>query len=288
MKSLLKDKAYLSITNMVNESDVLEIRMGAGRQLMVVTCLGKVWINNFSNNLPYIVDKQEIVDVVKIASGHSFYSIEEQLAKGFFTAERGIRIGVAGEGVYLGSTLKSIKNLSSIVIRLPHQVYGTADGLMNIICKNGVFHNTLIISKPFQGKTTLLREVVRNLSNLGYNTLIIDERNEIACKVSGVPTMDVGKNSDVITFVNKSDAFEGAIRSLSPEIIAVDEIFGEEIVPLNKIANCGVKLIATMHLTDFSLKNLNNSKVLEVFEYVVVLSDYKIGKIEKVVKVSDL
>ena len=289
MKSLLSEKAYLSIASTVNENDVCEVRMGVNRQLLVITLNGKVWINNFSNKKPYIVDKQEIDSVLKIASGHSFYSIEEQLARGFFSAERGIRIGVAGEGIYLGTKLKSVKNLSSLVIRLPHQVFGIADSIMDVICKNGIFHNTLIVSKPSGGKTTLLREVCRNLSNMDYNVLVVDERNEIACKVDAISTMDLGKNTDVITFVNKTDAFEGVVRAMNPEIIAVDEIFGGEIAELVKIANCGVKLMATMHLTDIDLKTIEKYKdLLDIFEYVVVLDESKIGKIKKVVKVNDL
>lgn len=289
MKSLLSENAYLSITESVKEKDVCEVRMGVNRQLLVITLEGKVWINNFSNKKPYIVDKQEIDNVLKVASGHSFYSIEEQLARGFFSAERGIRIGVAGEGIYLGAKLKSVKNLSSLVIRFPHQVFGIADGVMDVICKNGVFHNTLIVSKPSGGKTTLLREICRNLSNLQYNVLVIDERNEIACKVDAISTMDLGKNTDVITFVNKTDAFEGAVRAMNPEIIAVDEIFGGEIGELVKIASCGVKLMATMHLTDIDVNTTKKyEELLYVFEYVIVLDESRVGKIKKVVKVNDL
>ena len=148
----------------------------------------------------YTVTKDDIDHVLAIATKHSVYSVNSQLAGGYLSCDDGIRIGVSGEGVYKNGRLFTLKNVNSLCIRIPRQIFGCASALSAIADD---FDNTVIISPPGMGKTTILREFVRILSDKGKNVVLIDERNELSASVNGVPSFDLGKNTDVLLFSDK-------------------------------------------------------------------------------------
>ena len=246
---------------------------------------------NMSNSKPYIVDDFDIKHILDVASKHSMYSVEDKLKEGFLTYDKGIRIGVAGKGVYVDDKIKTIVDINSLIIRISHQIFGIADELLKTIYKNNILYNTLIISKPSCGKTTLIREIARKISNENIDTLVIDEKGEIAGSFDEKYAFDVGLCTDVISFVKKNDVYENAIRTCNPKVIIIDEIFSyKEFEELYKIAFCGVKLIVTRHISsDLDLKNDVCYEIIKkLFDYVVLLNSDKIGKIDKIIKVKNV
>lgn len=223
------------------------------------------------------ISGEEIAKTLLIMSNYSIYAIEDELRQGFITIYGGHRVGFVGRVVAEGAKIKVIKNISSLNIRIAREVKGCSDYLIKELYYDG-FKNTLIVSPPGCGKTTLLRDMIRNLSygnmkkeNGGYKICVIDERSEIAGCYMGIPQKDIGIRSDVLDACPKASGIYLSLRSMSPDIIAVDEIGSEEELPVLKYAmNCGVKLIATAHGSDYndiirrnSIKEMLNSGLIE-------------------------
>jgi stage III sporulation protein AA len=207
----------------------------------------------------------------------------------------GHRIGVCGEVVYENGKIKNIKNICSLNIRVAHQIFGCADTVMPQIIVNGIFQNTLIVSPPGCGKTTLLRDIIRLLSNgiktLGFsgkNVSLIDERGEIASCYEGVPTLDIGIRTDVMSNIDKSTGMSMVIRSMAPDIIATDEIgSSDDVLSIKAAILSGVKVIFTMHGDSLKsiLENPNIKELLDmnIFSKIILLSSGKIpGIVEKI------
>lgn len=192
-----------------------------------------------------VVGKDDIAYTLGIASRHSMYAVNDTLSKGYLTCGQGYRIGVCGEGVIKNGSLFTVKNINSLCIRVPHEVKGCCAQIAPMLDKVG---NTLIVSPPGLGKTTMLRECVRLLSDKGHNILVLDERGEIAPISDGTCCVDIGDSFDIASGIPKIDAYRYLVRSMRPDIIATDEIFGRaEVEAVTDIARCGVKVIATVH-----------------------------------------
>lgn len=224
-----------------------------------------------------------IIDtILHRASNYSLYAVNEQLKSGFLTVSGGIRIGLSGTVVVEDNKTITIKDLSAINIRIPHQIFGSSLNAFNHLFNGSDFLNTLIVSCPGAGKTTFIRDICFQLSeqNFPFNILLLDERSEIASCVGGEPQLDVGKFTDIMTGGTKTNGFLNGIRSLSPNIICTDEIGTEEDVKAIEYAiSCGVNIIATIHAKDIlelqkktALKHLFESKA---FKRYVVLSNMK-------------
>lgn len=152
--------------------------------------------------------------------------------------------------------------------------------------KNGEFKNLLVIAPPSGGKTTLLREIARLASNDGFNVCVIDERREIAGAVKGVSGLDLGKSVDVITGVKKLKAYECAIRSMNPDVVVTDEIYGaEEVDAVLDAMRAGVKVAASLHATGVSdLKNTVYEKLQRAMDITVVLTKKnRVGEIKEII-----
>lgn len=196
-----------------------------------------------------IITRTDIDTLVHKAAGYSLYSINEQVKQGFFTIRGGIRIGLVGELVTERGIVSTIKNIQSLNIRVPHEVRGCSFAVLPYVFGERAPLNTLIISPPGAGKTTFLRDIAVQIGGRyeGVNTLIIDERGEIAASHLGENQLDVGF-SDVMSGSTKNYGFENGIRSMRPDVIITDEIATREDTEMVKLAaRSGVAVIASVH-----------------------------------------
>lgn len=223
--------------------------------------------------------------ILAVATQSSIYAYQDKLKEGFLPYHGGIRIGIAGEGVLDDGKLCGIKNINSLAIRLPHEVIGCAEPIAYLLDN---YQSTILISPPGAGKTTLLREMARILSNKGNNVLVIDERGEIASSHDGKATLDLGRYSDIVSYVPKIEVYESAVRTMSPDIIATDEIFGA--AEVNAIIDCvrsGVKVLATLHgdSVQGALSQNTYSPLRQSFKNAIILDKSPVaGSIKEVVK----
>ena len=200
-----------------NAETALEIRLRAGEPARIRYPRG-------SKTLDVRVDKEMLLHILQRICGYSLYACAGDMARGFVTAG-GWRVGIGGEVNFTGGESRGIKTVSSLNIRISRQINGCADKLMPYIMHGGAAEDTLIASPPICGKTTLLRDIARQVSDSGLNTAIIDERCEIAALDSGgIPCFDVGGNTDVISGCKKSVGALMALRSLAPHVMILDEI----------------------------------------------------------------
>lgn len=188
----------------------------------------------------------EAEDVVMRACEHSLYTVADTLKRGYIAVDGGIRIGVCGCGVTDGNELRTIKNFSSVNIRLPHEVIGCAAGLAAKIMRGGP-KSTLVSSPPGGGKTTILRDLCRIISDSGYTVLLCDEKHELASVRNCAPMLDVGCRTDVICGIDKPRVFEMGIACMRPDVIITDELFSFDIESVHRAVTCGIAVIASVH-----------------------------------------
>lgn len=241
------------------------------------------------------VTKNEIRETMEYISNYSLYAFEEEIRQGFITISGGHRIGISGKTIIHEDAIKGMKHISYINIRLAHQVKGCADIVMPYLINTqnkGVYH-TLIISPPKCGKTTLLRDIIRQISDgssylEGMNVGVVDERSELGACYMGTPQNDLGIRTDILDCCPKAKGMMMLIRSMSPQVIAVDEIgSGEDLEAIGHVISCGCKLIATVHGS--SIEDVKSKPVLgellskRLFERYVILNNIKhIGHIEEI------
>lgn len=272
----------------VNLKNLQEIRIKIGNPVIMEDGEGEKVFN-------YQVKNEDIKYIIQRISNYSLYAFEEELKQGYITIQGGHRIGISGDCVVQNGLVKTIKNIYSLNIRVSREILGCAFKYVPHMIKNNDVLNTIIISPPKCGKTTILRDLTRILSNgdkslgiQGKKITIIDERSEIAGCYRGIPQLNVGIRSDVYDNCIKSEGIIMAIRALSPEIIVCDEIGTEkDTKSLIQALNSGVKVITTIH--GFDIKDLVNRPVFKelidnkVFKRALVLSNrLGIGTIESI------
>ncbi|SQB99727.1 sporulation stage III, protein AA [Clostridium paraputrificum] len=269
----------------LKDNALQEIRLKIEKPIIITSSKGEVVLS-------YILGREDIKYILQRISNYSLYAYEEEIRQGFITIRGGHRVGLAGECVMDNGKVKTIRNISSLNIRICREILGCSKKVMKYIVEDKKVLNTLIISPPKCGKTTILRDIARNLSDRGKKISIIDERSEIAASYLGVPQMKVGIRTDVLDNCLKSEGLIMAIRSLSPEIIICDEIGTlKDIEALIMAFNSGVNIIVTLH--GESIDDLTNRSVFKellennVVERVILLSNREgVGTVENVYSLS--
>lgn len=246
-------------------------------------------------NLPIIVkleEKEKIIDykvstedinyIFQKICENSIYAYQNQIANGFVTIKGGNRVGIVGTAVVQNGKVTNLNYVSGLNFRIAQEIIGCSNKIMPNIIRGETIYNTLIIAMPGMGKTTLLRDIIRNLSNgftdgntkiKGQNISVIDERGEISATYRGSSQNDLGIRTDVLNDIPKAIGMKMAIRSMAPQIIAADEIGSvDDVNAIQYAICCGIKGIFTAHgnsvedvKKNTELKSLIDNKIFEKF-----------------------
>lgn len=229
----------------------------------------------------YCVSRRDLTETVELIGNYSLYAYEDEIRQGFITIQGGHRVGMAGKTVTDGDMIRSMKYISFLNIRLAHEIKGCANRILPYIVQNGEVMQTLIVSPPRCGKTTLLRDLVRQISNgtdqrTGITVGVVDERSEIGACYMGEPQNELGIRTDVLDCCPKAQGMMMLIRTMSPQVIAIDEVGSrEELEAIEYASNCGCKMIATIHGS--SMEDIKQKPVLrrmieeKMFERYILL-----------------
>lgn len=282
-----------------------EIRLRCQKPLLLRLAAGEFFLTPLGrltkdSSEAYHISPEELQRTLQMISHASLYALEEELRNGYLTVRGGHRIGFAGEAVVEKGRVKVLKNISSLNIRIAKEMIGCANPIMKYLynISNGNAYHTLIISPPSCGKTTLLRDIIRQFSqgidfNLGkrvsLNVGLVDERSEIAGCYHGIPQKDIGPRTDVLDACPKAEGMLMLLRSMSPSIIATDEVGrAEDIQALEELLNAGVTILTTVHGSSIAelelrptLKNLLGRGIFQ--RYIILSRKLGSGTIEQVI-----
>ncbi len=259
-----------------------EVRLRCGKNIRLKTNLSEKVI-------PHLVNSDELRSTLNSLIKYSFYAYEQDLARGFVTIEGGHRVGVCGKVVVKNGQPALIREISSLNIRFAKEIKGCADKLVREVTdERGGAINTLIVSPPGCGKTTMIRDLTRHISNRGFQVSVCDERSEIAGMYCGRTSFDLGSRTDVLDGCDKAYGIPMLIRSMAPEVIVTDEIGKtEDIKAVRQCMSTGVALITTIHGSN--MEEIENSAIGElirgkVFRRIVFLTkDAGPGTVKEVV-----
>lgn len=283
---ILPENIRNEIKSIKNYDVLQEIRIKVNKPL-IIQIGEKEYISRFK------ATEEDMKRMLNKMSGYSIYAVEDELKQGYITVKGGHRIGVCGECIMEGSKVKTIKYVSSINIRVCKEIIGCSNNIMKQIVENNRVLNTIIISPPRCGKTTILRDITRNLSDgmisfgfKGKKVSVIDERSEIGACANGIPQMNIGIRTDIMDNCPKSIGIMMAIRSMAPEVIVCDEIGTyDDMKSILAAVNCGVNIITTIH--GYGIEDLYDRDVFKditqnkVFRKAIVLSCRRnVGTIE--------
>lgn len=270
----------------INWDGLEEIRVRIGWPVELIYGNHNEWLGNYDS----MIDRKCLDEMLNYITGYSIYAMDEEIKQGYITFSGGHRIGITGHATY--ETLRDSKDLriTSIVdigglnIRIAHERKGCAKRIVPYLRKGEGIYNTLIFAAPGVGKTTYLRDIIRILSegdeeHSGLKISVIDERSEIAACVDGKPQNDLGKRTDVLDACPKELGMKMVLRTMSPDVIAVDELGKEnEFMLLEQMQCSGVKLLGSIHAGDMD----------EVLRNPMIRSAIKSGSIERLVELRKL
>lgn len=267
-----------------------EIRIRSNRPLILK-------FNDGEKIFDYIVTVEDLIETLQRICENSIYSYQSQICNGFITIKGGHRVGISGNVVIENGKIININYISSLNFRIAKEINGCSNKLLKYVINidSNNIYNTLIVSKPGVGKTTILRDLIKKISNgieqinfYGLNVGLVDERGEIAAMYKGVAQNDIGIRTDVLSNVKKDKGMKLLIRSMAPRVIAADEIGSKEDIEAIKEAVCsGIKGIFTAHgssLDDISINpSIKDLLMSHVIERIIFLDSKKAkGEIEKV------
>lgn len=247
----------------------------------------------------YICTNDDIQRTFQLISKNSLYALEQELRMGYVTINGGHRIGLAGQAVVHCGEMRTLKNISSMSIRIAHEIKGSSDFIFPYVVENErQIMSTLIISPPRCGKTTLLRDLIRLASSdspgfkfQGVQVGVVDERSEIAACQNGIPTLDLGQRTDVIDGCPKSAGMLMLIRAMAPQVIATDELGREEdATAIREALNAGVSVIATVHgknIEEVACRPFIGELIKQKYfdRYIVLDDEPVVGTVSKIIAV---
>ena len=285
----------------INENTIEEIRIRVDRPVILKYPEGKEDI------LDHVVTQNEILNILQSLCNNSIYSYQSQICDGYITLQGGHRVGITGNVAMKDGKITNVNYVSSLNFRIAREIIGASDEILKEVVtrksntssqnnyrnanidnndiSNLEINNTLIVSKPGCGKTTVLRDLVRNISNKGFTVSLIDERGEIASMYKGIPQNDIGLRTDVMDNVTKSLGMKIAVRTMAPQVIVADEIGTEgDLEAINYGICSGVKGIFTAHGADISElrqnETLNKLYEEKLFKRIIFLENRgKMGKV---------
>lgn len=245
--------------------------------------------------IKYNVTTEDVLSTLQILCENSIYSYQNQIAEGFITVKGGHRIGISGSCAIENGKVINIRYIYSLNFRVARQVIGSSNSSLRHILnlETNSIYNTLIVSAPGTGKTTILRDIIRQLSTgikeikfLAINVGIVDERGEIAAMYKGIPQNDIGIKTDIVENVSKNVGIRMLIRSMSPKVIVADEIGKKEDIEAIHYAVCsGCRGIFTAHGSSFEDISLNpvihNLIETHTIERLIFLDEKEKGKVKE-------
>lgn len=199
-----------------------------------------------------VVTQETLEHLVQLASRWSLHTVLDQLCQGFITVEGGHRLGLCGRAVMQQGRIINLRDISSANLRIARSCIGFAGQLGDRLWEGEQLQNTLILAPPGLGKTTLLRDLIRAVSQgeqgPGLRVAVTDERGELAACVRGRPCMDLGSRTDVLEGCPKAQGMMLLLRGMNPQVLAVDEITApEDVEVMEQAVGCGTVLLATAH-----------------------------------------
>lgn len=269
-----------------------EIRMRVGQPLIVIRSGEEILLPQKTKE-KHRITKEEIVETIGYVSRYSLYAYENEMKQGFITIEGGHRVGVSGKVLIENGKVKNMQYISSLNLRVSHEIIGCADTVIPYITVNRQMCHTLIVSPPRCGKTTLIRDLVRQISDgneyvKGCTVGVVDERSEIGGCYMGIAQNQLGIRTDILDCCPKAEGMIMLIRSMAPQVIAVDEIGSvEDIHAIEYAMHCGCKMLASVH--GLSIEEVRKKPVLNQlirqrrFErYVVLDNQQRAGVVKRI------
>ena len=258
MEEILKylpNNIYILITETIKQNpqtkikeNAIEIRLRNNKPVIIK-------LPNLDIVIKYDVTEKDILYTLEKLCENSIYAYKNQICQGFITIKGGHRVGITGSCVIENGKIINIKYISSLNFRIAREIKGCCNKILKDVINKDNIYTTLIVSPPEKGKTTMLRDLIRTISNgipeinfRGKTCGVVDERGEISAMYKGIAQNDVGIRTDIIENINKAQGMQILIRSMSPEIIACDEIgTKEDVLAIKYAVTSGVKGIFTMH-----------------------------------------